>query len=159
MPDPAEIPTLLGVDRIARLFDVPPNTAYSWAARGQLGTADVKLSRRSMWLADRFPPDPDPARLDLIDKGARPPFPVVLLGPAEVAAAFNVQLRTVEAWRRRARDLPADDPMRPPAPLFVVSLTPIWVGADWRPYAAARRKSFDLPSLTAWRKQQKAALT
>lgn len=157
MLNPVAVPRLIGVDGIAKLFNVPPNTAYSWAARGQLGKADAKLSRRSLWLADRFP-DPDPTRLDLIDKGARPPLPVVLLGPAELATAFHVQMRTIEAWRRRARDLPADDPMRPPAPLFVVSLTPIWVGADWKPYASARGKSFDLPTLAAWRKQQKAVL-
>lgn len=158
MHTPADIPELVGVDGIAKLFGVPPNTAYSWAARGQLGKADAKLSRRSMWRADRFPDDPDRNQLDKIDKGFRPPLPVVLLGPAELAEAFDVQMRTVEAWRRRARDLPADDPMRPPLPRFVISLTPIWVGADWRPYATARGKPFNLPTLTAWRKQQKAVL-
>lgn len=159
MQDPAKIPALVGVDKIAKLFRVSPNTAYSWAARGQLGTADAKLSSRSLWLLDRFPDAPDPKRLDLVDKGPRPPLPVVLAGPAELAAAFNVQARTIEAWRRRARDLPAGDPLRPPEPLLIVSLTPVWVAADWRPYAAARGKPFDLPTLTAWRKAQKAAVS
>lgn len=153
---PAEIPNLIGIDGIAELFQVPRNTAYSWAARGRLGKADAKLSTRAMWHADRFPEHPDPTRLDLIDKGRRPPISVVLLGQMELAEAFRVQLATIEAWRRRARDLPAGDPLKTPDPRFEISVTPIWVAEDWKPYAVARRRWYDPPTLAAWHKQQKA---
>lgn len=150
-----EIPALLGIDGVATLYGVPPGTAYSWSARGQIGKPDAVVSRRALWRRDRFPDEPSATRLDLIDQTARPPLPVVLLGPAGVAEAFHVQPRTIEAWRRRARDLPATSPERPPAPLMVVALTPIWAAAQWRPYADAKGKRYAPPTLTAWRKQQK----
>lgn len=158
MPEHAQLPALIGIDGIADLYGVPINTAYSWIPRGQLGKADVKVSRRLLWHADRFPEEPDPTRLDLIDKGPRPPFPVVLMSLADIAAAFNVQRATVEAWRRLARDLPASDPTRPPDPVLIVSTVPIWRADDWRGFALEKGKRYRPPTLTAWRKAQKAAL-
>lgn len=157
--NPAEtLPALVGVDGVARLYAVSPNTAYSWSARGQLGTPDLRVSNRALWYADRFPPEPDARRLDQIDRGPRPFYPAVLMGPRELSAAFGVQPRTIEQWRRRARDAQAQGDEMPPEPLMVVSLTPIWTAAGWQPYAAAKRKRFVVPSMSLWRREQRALI-
>lgn len=155
-----ELPPLIGVDSVAKRYSVSPNTAYSWSARGQLGRPDLVVSGRALWYAGRFPEQGDPKRLDLIDQGPRPLYPVVLAGPKELAERFGVKPRTIETWRRRARDarLSVDDPRRTPDPILTVSLTPVWVAADWQPYAVARRRYYTVPTRTEWQREQRRAI-
>lgn len=155
------VPELIGVDAVIRMYGVRPNTAYSWASRGKIGRPDAKVSKRALWLKSRFPkPRIGMEHAELlakIDHGRRPLLTVVLVGPMEVAAAFEVQTKTVEAWRRNARGLRPYDPMSTPEPLVVVSQTPIWVAEDWEPYAERRRIAYTPLSLVEWRREQSIA--
>lgn len=155
---PAETPPLLGVDGVAVLYGVSPSTAYSWAARGHLGTPDLSISRRSVWRRDRFPAVPVPRKLGQVDKGPRPPYPVILLGPVELSKAFHIQPRTIDAWRRRARDTQASGDLMTPEPFLTVSLTPIWIAESWNAYALARCIRYDPPTMAQWRRDQARAV-
>lgn len=156
------IPELMGVDGVIRMYGVRPSTVYSWALRGQLGRPDAKVSKRALWLRARFP-DPSPELKltqipDLIDRGRRPLIPVVLVGPMEVAAAFEVQTKTVEAWRRNSRDLPPDHHLCTPVPLLLAGQTPIWPAEAWEPYAERRRIAYTPLTLGEWRRDQRLAI-
>lgn len=127
------LPDIIGLDGLITKFGVSQNTIYSRHRRGAYGTPDKVVSGTPIWWADRF------AGLE-IDLGPRPPLPV-LLGPLEVAEAFDVKRTTIAIWQRRTRDRD----VKTPEPALVISHTPIWLPEQWLPFAKATGRPYNPP--------------
>lgn len=137
------LPALIGLEGIAELYRVKPNTVYSWRRRGRFGEEpDAEVSGKAIYYADRFRNPDDPTDIDLGERPALPP----LMGIKDVAEAFGVGVNAVEKWGLRTRDTQAPETATPPPPRLVISYTPIWLPDDWRPFAEATGRPYNPPT-------------
>lgn len=125
----------IGTPEIAKIRGVAVGTVTSWRNRGTLAPPDQVVSGVAVWRRAAIE-DPD---------GEHEPLPR-LVSLQEVARMFGVDLKTVNMWRYRDRTGMWKN-IRLPVPVGNVGNRPLWLPAQWIPFAEQTGRTIDLSAL------------